>query len=259
MVTRRRQSAELALQPRGTFSFRVIDGPNIPFYKEQSSLLKIRRYDCTHPKKKSRSRQVKIEARGRGVVTYPLDRGAISVHISPTIYTQETPHMQSPVHMEIPVGTVLVYPRRKHGQANLGRGTQAVLLTKSDLEELMHLRLGEASKQLGLSTSTVKKVCRTLGIFMWKKAVSSSAERQSFFDNMRASALPSLSHTSEQASCMVAGSGVASGSGLSIRYTTSTAAEQEPADNAPSTSASSSSTVDGGTGADPSETRNPTP
>jgi hypothetical protein len=42
-----------------------------------------------------------------------------------------------------------------------------VLLTKSDLEKLMHLRLSEASKQLGLSATTVKKVCRTLGIYKW--------------------------------------------------------------------------------------------
>ena len=167
--------------------------------------------------------------------------------------------MNSPVHMESPVGTVLVHPRRKGGQAKLGRGTQAVLLTKSDLEKLRHLRLGEASKQLGISTTTVKKVCRTLGIFMWKKAASSRAESQSLFDNRRALALPAPAHTSEQGSCMAAGSSVASGSGLGISYTTSKAAEQQPADNATSTGASSSSTVDGERGADPSETINPTP
>jgi len=206
--------------------------------------------------------------------------------------------MKSPAHVESPVGTALVHPRRKGGQAKLGRGgRQAVHLTKSDLEKLMHLRLPEASRQLGLSTTTVKKVCRTLGIYKWDKAESSRAESQSFFDNRRA--LPALSHTSEHASCMAAGSGV----GLGISYTASTAAEHEPADNAPSPNASSSTvtkvakvshdpapsssclppppstastlpplptcpafprttaprTVHGGRGADPSETLNPTP
>ncbi|KAJ1472881.1 hypothetical protein T484DRAFT_1838529, partial [Baffinella frigidus] len=69
--------------------------------------------------------------------------------------------------MESPADTALVHPRRKAGQAKLGRGTQAVLLTKRDLEDLMHLRLSEASKLLGLSSTTVKKVCRTLGIHKW--------------------------------------------------------------------------------------------
>ena len=172
--------------------------------------------------------------------------------------------------MKSPAGTVLVRPRRKAGQAKLGRGgTTAVILQKSDIEKLMHLRLREASKQLGLSASTVKKVCRTLGIYNWGKDASSREESQSIFDNTRACAWPTHSHTSEHASCMAPGSGVASDSGLGIlltapmssarSYTASAAAAQERADNWTSTRASSSSTVDGGSGADPSEAPNPTP
>jgi len=65
------------------------------------------------------------------------------------------------------VATAVVHPRRKLGQAKLGRGTQALVVTKRDLENLMHLRLSGASKQLGISATTVKKVCRTLGIHKW--------------------------------------------------------------------------------------------
>jgi len=68
------------------------------------------------------------------------------------------------------VDTAVIHPRRKLGQAKLGRGTQAVLLNKRDLESLMHLRLSGASKQLGISATTVKKVCRTLGIYKWGNA-----------------------------------------------------------------------------------------
>ena len=180
--------------------------------------------------------------------------------------------------MESPAGTALVHPRRKAGQAKLGRGTQAVTLTKSDLEKLMHLRLGEASKQLGLCATTVKKVCRTLGIHKWDKAssqdsVESVSSRESFFDNTQAFAWPAHSHIS----------GVASDSGLGISFTASTATAQErppstPSsstlshisditsaarirtdDNSTSTGTSSSSTVDGGRSADPSEALHPAP
>ena len=68
------------------------------------------------------------------------------------------------------VDTAVIHPRRKLGQAKLGRGTRAVSLTKRDLENLMHLRLSVASKQLGISATTVKKVCRTLGINTWGNA-----------------------------------------------------------------------------------------
>ncbi|KAJ1464780.1 hypothetical protein T484DRAFT_1649135, partial [Baffinella frigidus] len=67
--------------------------------------------------------------------------------------------------MKSPVDTALVHPRRKAGQAKLGRGALAIIVSKSDVEQLMHLRLSEASKQLGLSATTLKKVCRTLGIY----------------------------------------------------------------------------------------------
>ncbi|KAJ1469252.1 hypothetical protein T484DRAFT_1852334, partial [Baffinella frigidus] len=70
--------------------------------------------------------------------------------------------------MKSPVGTALVHPRRKAGQAKLGRGTPSVVLKREDLESLRHLRLSEASTQLGLSATTVKKICRSLGIFKWK-------------------------------------------------------------------------------------------
>ena len=180
--------------------------------------------------------------------------------------------MKSPVHMESPVGTVRVHPRRKAGHAKLGRGTQAVHLTRSDLVSMsMHLRLREASEQLGLSTTTVKKACRTLGIYKWNttsigeccddgsddenhgnslESVPSSAESQSVFDNKRAVAWPAHSPTSEQASCMALGSGVTSGS------TTSTAAAQERADEATLSRESSSSTVDSGRAAEPGEALN---
>ena len=69
--------------------------------------------------------------------------------------------------MKSPVETAVIHPRRKLGQAKLGRGTLAVLLTKGDLENLMHLRLSEASTQLGLSATTVKKICRKMGIYNW--------------------------------------------------------------------------------------------
>ena len=156
--------------------------------------------------------------------------------------------------MHSPVDAALVYPRRKAGQANLGRGTQAVLLTKSDLEKLMHrgLGLGRASKQLGLCKTTVKKVCRTLGICQWEKAASSRAESQFFFNSRLAVASPAHSHN-EEASYMAPVSGMASDSGLRISCTAPTAIAQERADNSTSTSASSSSTVDEGRGADPGE------
>ena len=170
------------------------------------------------------------------------------VHWSDTTFLHEFP-----VHMKSPDGTVLVHPRRKAGQVKLGKGCTAVLLTKSDLEKLMHLRLGEASEQLGLSASTVKKACRTLGIYKWR------AQSQSVFDNRRAFAYPAHSHASEQASCVASGPSVASGSGLGIVYTTPTSAAQERAVSVTSPSASSSSTVHGGKSADPSEALNPTP
>jgi len=169
-----------------------------------------------------------------------------------------------------PVGTALVLPRRKAEQDMLGRDTQAVLLTKSDLEKLMHLRLGDACKQLGLSVTAVKKVCRALGIHTWNdssfqehcddgssveihgSSLESASSRKSFFDNTQTFAWPAHAQSNEQPSCMASGSGVASDSGLGI-ITTSTATAQERADNSTSTSASSSSTVDGGSGDDPSE------
>ena len=161
--------------------------------------------------------------------------------------------------MKSPVDTALVHPRRKAGQAKLGRGTSAVLLTRSDIERLMpHLRLSEASTQLGLSPTTVKKACRKLGIHKWGKfpsvwadcdngrsplpplsfnsvsaplpvvdvSASSLAVCRSFLDNGRMSAWLAHLHTSEQASCMAPGSGGASGSGLSFMYTPATAAAQ---------------------------------
>jgi len=172
--------------------------------------------------------------------------------------------------MKSPVGTALVHPPRKAEQDMLGRDTQAALLTKSDLEKLMHLRLGEASKQLGLSATAVKKACRTLGIHTWNNSSSrehcddgssveihgssleSVSSRKSFFDNTQTFAWPAHSQSNEQPSCMASGSDVASDSGLGI-VTASTATAQECADNSTSASASSSSTVDGGSGADPSE------
>ena len=160
-------------------------------------------------------------------------------------------HCDSPVQMESPVGTTVVHPRRKAGQPKLGRGTQVVLLTKSDLG------LGEASKQLGLSATTVKKVCRTLGIHKWSSASSrehrdsleSASSRKSFFDNTQAFAWPAHSHNS----------GAASDSGLSISYTASTATAQERADNSTPTGRSSPNTVDGGRSAHPSEALDPAP
>jgi hypothetical protein len=190
---------------------------------------------------------------------------------------KETGCMKSPVQMENPVGTALVFPRRKAGQAKLGRGTQAVLLTKSDLEKLMHLRLGEASKQLGLGATTVKKVCRMLGILQWSNAPSrehcddgrsdenhgssleSVSSRKSFLDNTQAVAWPAHSLNNEHESCMASGSAVASDTGPGIIFTASTATAQERADSPTSTSTSSSSTVDGGRSADPSEALNPAP
>jgi len=179
--------------------------------------------------------------------------------------------------MKSPVGTALVHPRRKAGQAKLGRGKQAVLLTKSDLEKLMHLRLEEASKQLGISVTTVKKVCRTLGIHTWNNASSrehcddgrsveihgssleSVSSRKSFFDNTQAVPWPAHSLNNEHASCMASGSGVASDAGLGIIITASTATAQERADSSPSTSTSPSSTADGGSGTHPSENLDPAP
>ena len=184
---------------------------------------------------------------------------------------------KSPVQMKSPVGTALVHPRRKAGQTKLGRGTPAVLLTKSDLEKLMHLRLGEASKQLGISATTVKKVCRKLDIHTWSNAPSrehcddrrsvemhgssleSVSSHKSFIDNTQASQWPAHSLNNEQASCMASGSSVASESGLGMIFTASTATAQERADSCTPTSTSSSSTVDGGRSADPSETLNPAP
>jgi len=167
--------------------------------------------------------------------------------------------MKSPVHMKSPVDIALVHPRRKAGEAKLGKGTRPMMLTRSDIEKLMpHLRLSEASKQLGLSPTTVKKVCRKLGIDKWNNSpsfrgdgddgrspfspdafngvsaplpvvdvsASSLAASQSFLDNGRTFAWLAHSHTIEQASCMAPGSGVASGSGLGFMHTTSTAAAQ---------------------------------
>jgi len=75
--------------------------------------------------------------------------------------------------LKSPVDIALVHPRRKAGQAKLGKGTRAVLLTRSDIEKLMpHHRLSEASKQLGLSVTTVKKVSRKLGIRQWNNRSS---------------------------------------------------------------------------------------
>ena len=188
--------------------------------------------------------------------------------------------------MKSPCDTALVHPRRKAGQAKLGKSARAVLLTRSDIEKLMpYLRLSEAAKQLGLSATTVKKVCRKLGIRHWNttsfredcddgrndvsaplpvadvmhidqvtspmklESDSTPTASQSFFDNGRAFTWPPHSHTSEQASCMSSGSVVASGSGLDFSYTTSTAAAQQRASVATpafSRSASASSSTDSG-------------
>ncbi|KAJ1479021.1 hypothetical protein T484DRAFT_1815962 [Baffinella frigidus] len=97
--------------------------------------------------------------------------------------------------------------------AKLGRGTQAVVLTKSGVEKMMHLSLSNASKELGLSMTTVKKMCRTLGIDQWNnrslhksdcnvthKHASSRAASQPSLDEWRAFAPPPPSHTREQTS-----------------------------------------------------------
>jgi len=88
-------------------------------------------------------------------------------------------------------------------------------------------------------------------------SLESVASRKSFFDNTEAFPWPAHSLNTEQASCMASGSGVASDSGLGIIFTASTTTAQERADSSTSTGTSSSSTVDGGRSADPSEALDP--
>jgi len=62
----------------------------------------------------------------------------------------------------------VILPRRKSGQSEVDRESiEPVILNRALLQSLFHLPLATASKRLGLSATSIKKVCRKIGIIKW--------------------------------------------------------------------------------------------
>jgi len=68
--------------------------------------------------------------------------------------------------MEMKEDCVQIFPRRKKGRVALQAGTPLVI-TKQDITVLFLLSQADAAVRLGVSITTLKKVCRKMGIVRW--------------------------------------------------------------------------------------------
>ncbi|EKX33618.1 hypothetical protein GUITHDRAFT_155982 [Guillardia theta CCMP2712] len=61
-----------------------------------------------------------------------------------------------------------VFPRRKRGEPGCySKGRDGIRLGYEDITGLFHMRQTEAAKYLGISLTTMKSVCRRVGITRW--------------------------------------------------------------------------------------------
>jgi DNA-binding MurR/RpiR family transcriptional regulator len=74
----------------------------------------------------------------------------------------------SPGDDERPV-TVRVVPRSKQDSDSTCSTNAAVVLNRETLQSMFHMRLPEAAKRLGVSETTLKQVCRKLGVPRWPR------------------------------------------------------------------------------------------
>eukprot|EP00960_Hanusia_phi_P049316 759490-Hanusia_phi.AAC.5 len=65
-------------------------------------------------------------------------------------------------------GFARVFPRRKRGEPGCySKGRDGIRLGYEDITGLFHMRQTEAAKYLGISLTTMKSVCRRVGITRW--------------------------------------------------------------------------------------------
>ena len=60
-----------------------------------------------------------------------------------------------------------VFPRRKFAEAGQPARPDGVQISKAQLEDLFHLPLPQAAMELGICTTSAKKLCRKFGISKW--------------------------------------------------------------------------------------------
>ena len=71
-------------------------------------------------------------------------------------------------------GVVHLFPRRKHSEHEVPQKGQApVLVQRETISALFGRPQGEAAQELGLSVTTLKKLCRKLGVARWPYSRSS--------------------------------------------------------------------------------------
>jgi len=98
--------------------------------------------------------------------------------------SRPAPSANPPAAQTVPAGeeciTQVILPRRKAGQPETERESEPVVLNRDVLESLFHLPLAAASGKLGLSATSIKKVCRRMGIIKWPyKSCRSGSKRGS--------------------------------------------------------------------------------
>ena len=84
-------------------------------------------------------------------------------------------HLCNPIHKQLNAmrarNTITIFPRRKERDANnwpvYHTGQDPVSISRTAVEALFDKRLSEAAERLGISNSTLKSVCRQLGILQW--------------------------------------------------------------------------------------------
>jgi predicted DNA-binding protein (UPF0251 family) len=65
--------------------------------------------------------------------------------------------------------SVRVVPRSKQDSDSINTTNVAVELNRETLQSMFHMRLPEAAKRLGVSETTLKQVCRKLGVPRWPR------------------------------------------------------------------------------------------
>jgi hypothetical protein len=90
----------------------------------------------------------------------------------------------------------VILPRRKAGQTAVDRDTvEPVILNRALLQSLFHLPLATASSRLGLSATSIKKVCRKIGIIKWPYK---SCRKRSPTGDKTSSSSSTSSHSEEE-------------------------------------------------------------
>jgi len=100
--------------------------------------------------------------------------------------------------------SVELFTRRKQGDATrTGRrkAGASVVLRKQEICKLFAQSQGEAAKQLGISITTLKKVCRKMGIVRWPFSRRSEASKAPASD-LRTQ--PAAHSTAQEAQCNAA-------------------------------------------------------